>query len=488
MGQKMKETISDDQKRIKHYKKMTETPVGKLVTTLAIPTIISQLVTAVYNTADTFFVSHLALDAEGNYVFFRDGLGLTPVGTSAAGAVGIVFSVMAILQAIAFTIGQGGGAHMSKLLGEKRNEEANVMASSAFFTGILFGLVLLAFGLTFLSSVMRALGATKTILPYARDYGFFIFLAAPLTIASLIMNTMLRFEGKALFAMCGIATGGVLNLFLDPVFIYGFGMGTRGAAAATALSQSISFSILLSMYLRGKSNVRLNIRKVSGNAKLYLSIFKVGLPSLSRQGLASIATVALNVTAAGFGDAAVAAMSIANRCTFMVFSVNLGIGQGFQPVSSFNWGARRYDRVKGAVVFTAILSTATSSVLSAFGFVFARSIIGAFVSDPTVISIGSMALRAQCCVLPFTGVNTTCNMAHQTTLHSAKATFLALLRQGICFLPAILILPCLFGLDGVIYSQCVADGMTAFITVFFFASFLRELAVLENDRTIKPVE
>ncbi len=447
--------------RLQHYKKMTETPVQKLVCKMAVPTIISMLISSIYNMADTFFVSQL--------------------GTSAAGAVGVVFSIMAILQAIGFTIGQGGGAQVSKLLGQKKNAEAEEMASTSFFLGLFMGVMVSILGIVFLDPLMKLLGATSTILPYAKDYGRYIFLAAPFMVSSFIMNNILRFEGKAAFAMVGITAGGLLNIILDPIFIFAFNLGTAGAAIATAISQFISFCILLSVFLMGKSNVRFSIKKVARRKRVYVSLLKVGFPSLSRQGLASVASVALNVNAAAFGDAAVAAMSIANRITFFLFSALLGLGQGFQPVCGFNWGAKRYERVEKATKFTAIAGTLLITFFSISCFIFAPSIVSAFRRDDLeVIRIGTFALRAQCLVLPLMGISITTNMAYQATLHAGKATFLAMLRQGIAFLPCILLLPLIIGLDGVILAQSIADVVTFAISIVFFILFLRELNSLKR--------
>ncbi len=447
--------------RLAHYRKMTETPVQKLVCKMAVPTIISMLISSIYNMADTFFVSQL--------------------GTSAAGAVGVVFSIMAILQAIGFTIGQGGGAQVSKLLGQRKNEEAEEMASTSFFLGIFMGFLVCILGIVFLDPLMKLLGATETILPYARDYGRYIFLASPFMVSSFIMNNILRFEGKASFAMIGITAGGLLNIVLDPIFIFAFKLGTAGAALATAISQCISFCILLSIFLRGKSNVRFSIKKVSRRGGVYRSLLKVGLPSLSRQGLASVASVALNVNAAAFGDAAVAAMSIANRITFFFFSALLGLGQGFQPVCGFNWGAKKYDRVEKATKFTAIAGSVLITLFALICFAFAPSIVAAFRKDDLeVIRIGTLALRAQCLVLPLMGISITTNMAYQATLHAGKATFLAMLRQGIAFLPCILIMPMVIGLNGVIFAQSIADVITFVISIVFFILFIKELKSLRN--------
>lgn len=451
----------DEIERKEHYKMMTETPVPRLIWRLAIPTIISMLVSSIYNTADTFFVSQL--------------------GTSAAGAVGVVFSVMAIIQAIGFTIGMGAGNILSRQLGAKEDEEATITASTGFAFALVLSLLLSIFGIAFQKDLMRLLGATETILPYAEAYAEYIFLGCPVMCLSFVMNNYLRAEGKAMYGMIGITIGGVLNIFLDPIFIFTLGFGTAGAAMATALSQLISFCILLSFFLRGKSSVRISLMKVSRDIKLYLKIVLIGLPTLMRQGLASIASVALNVAAAAFGDAAVAAMSITGRIMMFAFSAMLGFGQGFQPVSSFNYGAKRFDRVRLATKYTAFVGTILMLCVSALCIILAPSIMKAFRKDDLeVIAIGVYALRAQALLLPLTGIVTATNMGLQSTGNAVPATVLAMARQGIFFIPLILILPGFAGLKGVALSQPISDGLTFIIALFFFASFLRMLKKKEN--------
>ena len=451
----------DEIERKEHYKMMTETPVPRLIWRLAIPTIISMLVSSIYNTADTFFVSQL--------------------GTSAAGAVGVVFSVMAIIQAIGFTIGMGAGNILSRQLGAKEDEEATITASTGFAFALVLSLLLSIFGIAFQKDLMRLLGATETILPYAEAYAEYIFLGCPVMCLSFVMNNYLRAEGKAMYGMIGITIGGVLNIFLDPIFIFTLGFGTAGAAMATALSQLISFCILLSFFLRGKSSVRISLMKVSRDIKLYLKIVLIGLPTLMRQGLASIASVALNVAAAAFGDAAVASLSITGRIMMFAFSAMLGFGQGFQPVSSFNYGAKRFDRVRLATKYTAFVGTILMLCVSALCIILAPAIMKAFRKDDLeVIAIGVYALRAQALLLPLTGIVTATNMGLQSTGNAVPATVLAMARQGIFFIPLILILPGFAGLKGVALSQPISDGLTFIIALFFFASFLRMLKKKEN--------
>lgn len=308
------------------FRKMTETPIPKLILSLAAPTILSMLITSIYNLADTFFVGQIS--------------------TSASGAVGIVSSLMAILQALGFMLGHGSGSIISRSLGSQNTDAATRFASTSFFTALVFGGIITAAGLLTLPDFMMLLGSTETILPHACAYARYILLAAPIMMSSLVMNNILRYEGKASFAMIGLVTGGLLNIALDPLFIFGLGMGTAGAGLATALSQTISFCILLSMFLRGKTVSQFRITAVTHSPAEFGTILMTGMPSFGRQGLNSIGGMLLNIAARGYGDAAVAGMSIVSRIFMFIISVAIGTGQGFQPVAGFNYGAKKYHRVR----------------------------------------------------------------------------------------------------------------------------------------------
>lgn len=438
------------------FQRMTQTPVGKLIATLSIPTIISMLVTSVYNMADTFFVSKL--------------------GTSASGAVGIVFSLMAIIQALGFTFGMGSGSWISRLLGAKDEEKSKEVAASAFYTTILLGLLLTIFGEWKLDDLMRVLGASETILPFAREYAGFILLAAPIMASSFVLNNILRSEGHAKFAMIGITTGGLLNIILDPVFIFTFNMGIRGAAAATALSQLISFLILLSYFVMGKTTTRLGIHRISKSPKTYLQIVKNGLPSFSRQGLASIASILLNKQATIYGDAAVAAMAIVSKIFMMIFSVMIGFGQGYQPVAGFNYGAGKMKRVKQAIKFTLSVGIIGMGTAAVALFAAAPWLMGLFISDdPAVLEIGTVALRAQAISMPLIPIGTVANMTFQSVGKAWRATIMSAMRQGIFFIPLIFVLPAIFGLWGVAATQAAADVLTAFACAPFLFSFYKNI-------------
>ncbi len=434
---------------------MTSQPIRPLILRLAAPTIVSMLVTSLYNMADTFFVGK--------------------IGTSATAAVGVVFSLMAVIQALGFTFGHGSGNYISRKLGAKDNESAEAMASTGFFSALAAGFIVMALGLIFLDPLVQLLGATPTILPYARDYTRLILLGSPFMISSLVLNNQLRFQGSASYAMVGITSGAVLNVALDPLFIFVFDMGVAGAALATSLSQIVGFCLLLAGTHRG-SNIPIRLRAFRPAFARYREILRGGLPSLCRQGLGSVATIALNLAAGPYGDAAIAAMSIVSRVMQFAMSAVLGFGQGFQPVCGFNYGAKLYGRVREAFFFCLRISFVILLALSALGFAFAPRVIEIFrKADPVVVQIGAAALRCQCVLFPFVSYITMTNMMLQTIGQSLKASVLAAARQGLFFLPVILILPRVLGMTGLLISQPVADLCTLLLALPLGYTTLREM-------------
>ena len=437
------------------YNKMVNTPVSKLIVGLAIPTVIAMLVTSIYNMADTFFVSH--------------------INTQASAAVGIVFPVMSIIQACGFTLGMGGGSLVSVRLGQKRNDEANYIASTAFFTALGIGALITILGTIFSNQFLTLIGASETILPYAHDYARYIFWGAPIMCASFVLNNVLRSEGKAFFSMIALTSGGLINIALDPLFIYGMRLGISGAAIATLVSQSISFLILLSWFLRGKAVCRMNIKFFRPTGAVLGKTVWTGIPSLARQGLSSVATILLNTAAIKYGDAAVAAMAICGKIVWFVGSIMIGIGQGFTPVSGYNFGAKRFDRVKSAYFFMlksgAVIMTSFAIVI----FIFAKQILASFINDSEAVQIGVTVLRWQISFLPFLPLIVGTNMLMQSTRHIKAATFLSMNRNGIYFIPAVLILPNVLGLFGVEITQLVADILSAVTAVPYMILFFRKL-------------
>ena len=457
--------MSAEDRTAQQFRKMTETPIPKLILSLAAPTILSMLITSIYNLADTFFVGQIS--------------------TSASGAVGVVSSLMAIIQALGFMLGHGSGTIISRRLGSQDTHAATRFASTSFFTALTFGLILAAVGLTTLPHFMMLLGSTETILPHACAYARPILIAAPLMMSSLVMNNILRYEGKASFAMIGLVTGGVLNMVLDPVFIFGFGLGTAGAGIATALSQSISFCILLSMFLRGKTVSQFQLSAVTRSPAEFGTILMTGLPSFGRQGLNSIGGMLLNIAARSYGDAAVAGMSIVSRIFMFIISVAIGTGQGFQPVAGFNYGARKYRRVEKACVFTMCASFCFLSVIVAACWFNAEALIKLFRDDPEVTAIALPAFRYQCFACFLQPVIVAGNMLFQSIGKSGRATFLACCRQGVFFIPLILTLPRMFGLLGIEICQPIADVLTFVVTVPFLFPFLHQLVKMEEAETAK---
>ncbi len=447
----MRTTISPEAE----YRRMTEESVSKLVITLSLPTVLSQMITSIYNMADTFFVTRL--------------------GDSAVGAVSIVFALQSIIQAVGFGLAMGAGSLVSRRLGTKDNDGAAKYASCAFFSALFFGLCLTLGGFINLKGLLRLFGSTETILPYATRYAAIILLGAPVMCSSFVLNNILRAEGKATFSMLGLMAGGVLNMILDPIFIFGFQMGVAGAALATVLSQCVSFCILLSFYLTGKSIVKLSIRRISRRAGDYGLIVKTGLPTVFRQGLGSLSTTLLNVQVKLYGDAAIAAVGIANKVYMLLRSFVLGIGHGFQPVAGYNYGAGKPDRVKKAFWVATALGTTVSVLASMVLLFFARPIVGLFQPETAeTVRISARMLTIISFALPFLGYSTYVNQLYQSLGFVKGATVLASCRQGIFFVPLIFLLPHFLGLDGILATQPLSDVCTFLISVPFNIYFLRK--------------
>ena len=443
------------QKQEQKYIKMTTTPVEKLICSLAGPTIVSMLVTSFYNMADTFFVGK--------------------IGTSATGAVGIVFSVMAIIQAFGFFFGHGSGNYVSRKLGEKDFEEASRMAATGFVSAFLAGLVIMIVGLIFLEPLCYLLGATPTILPHAKSYLRIILIGAPYMTAALVLNNQLRFQGSAFYGMIGITSGAVLNIVLDPLFIYVFHMGVAGAALATIISQFVSFLLLLRGTGTG-GNVHIDLRKFSPSIQRYKIIINGGSPSLCRQGLSSVSTACMNLMARPYGDAAIAAMSIVMRITNFAASIMTGFGQGFQPVCGFNYGARKFRRVQKGFWFCVRLSTVFLLGMSVLGWFGASGLVALFQrEDREVIAFGTRALRFQCISFPLLGWITMCNMMMQTIGKGVRASIMAMSRQGLFFIPLVIVLSSRIGFLGVQMSQPISDVLSFLVAIILQASVLREM-------------
>ena len=437
------------------YRAMTETPVKRLILTLSVPTIISNLISTLYNAADTFFVGQIS--------------------TSASAAVGVALSLQAVIQAIGFFFGQGSGNNMSRQLGAHKEKKAEELASTGFFSSLLFSTAVTVLGLILLRPMSIFLGSSETILPYAMDYMFWILIASPFMASSLVLNNQLRFEGNSFYSMIGLTTGGILNLFLDPLFIFVFDMGISGAALATAISQLVSFLILFILSQR-IGTVKIRLRSFKPELKMLKMITNGGLPSLCRQSVTSVAMICLNNAALPFGDAAIAAMAIVNKIGNFTNSVLLGVGQGFQPVCGYNYGAKLYKRVKDGFWFCVKMMSVVLLILAVIEYIWASPIVGFFrKGDLEVIEIGDTALRLRCFTLVLSSWITISNMLLQTTGKMWRASILGFARQGIVLIPIVWILPPLIGIWGIQIAQPLADLVTFAMSVPMTMSVIRKM-------------
>lgn len=451
---------NENQQNNEKYRLMTTQPVERLICKFAVPTIISMLITAAYNLADTFFIGKIS--------------------TQTTGAVGIVFSFMTVLQAIGFYFGHGSGNYISRALGAKKYDDAEKMASTGFFASVFVGVIITALGLIFMNPVLQLLGSTDTILPYAKSYFTYILLAAPFILGSFVLNNHLRFEGNAVYGMLGILSGAALNIILDPILIFVCDLGIAGAAIATGFSQMVGFFILL--VICNRKGLKIKIRNCRFNKESIAEINAGGLPSLFRQGLSSVSNICLNFAAGAYGDSAIAAFSVVGRISFIAFAVIIGFGQGFQPVCGFNYGAKKYDRVKKSYSFCVKVSTAVLCVFAVLGFIFSGELVRLFrADDALLVEIGSLALRLQCIAMPLAGFITMSNMYLQNIRSTLRATVLAAARQGLVFIPVMFILSGIFGLVGLQCAQLVSDAITFILAVPLTLPVLRKMTSGENN-------
>ena len=437
-----------------NYTFLTQAPVHKVVFTMAIPTIISMLSTSMYNLADTYFVGS--------------------INTQSVAAVGVSFAMMAVIQAVGFFYGHGAGNYISRKLGAKEEENARKMAATGFVLSFLTGLVIAILGQLFLTPLCLILGSTPTILPYTERYLGIILLGAPFMTTSLTLNNMMRFQGNTMYAMKGIMSGVLLNLILAPLLILYFELGITGAAIATLISQCFGCAILFWMTHKGQ-NIRIHLRNFTPNRAFAKEIIFGGTPSLSRQGLGSIATLVLNVAAGAYGDAAIAGMSIVTRISFFTYAVVIGLGQGFQPLCGFCYGARLYARVKEAFYYCIKCGTIFLAICAVIGFIFSEPIIELFRDDAKVIEVGSMALKWQVISFPLVATIVLTNMLMQTIRKPIRANIVAAARSGLFFIPLIFILPHFFGLLGVEMCQAWADVCSFTVAIPIVWSAFRDM-------------
>lgn len=437
------------------YEKMTTQPVGRLVCEMAVPSMVCMLATGFYNVVDTFFVGK--------------------IDTQSTAALGIVFVYMTLLQAISFFLGQGSGIFISNALGARKFKEAEAMAATGFFSAIILTTLMALCGFLFMDPLLRFFGSTETILPVARPYFGYILLCTPFMSGVFVMNNQMRLQGNATLSMIGILSGVVLNIALDPLFIFGFKMGVAGAGLATAISQFISFWIMFAIIGRN-GGIHIRLRLFKPTLEQFREIVAGGLPSLVRQSLISVVSLCVNNLAAGYGDAAVAAFSVVNRVMALVMAALLGFGQGFQPVCGFNYGAGLYTRVRKAFNFSVMVATAYCVVISLLGILFATGIITLFrAEDADVIDIGAQVLRYQCYTFPLVGFVVIANMYLQNIRKTVSATLVAIGRHGLFFIPLLYWGTWLFGMFGMIIAQPIADVFSIAMAAILCGRALRKM-------------
>ena len=463
--------------RADKFTRMTTQPVKKLVLRLAGPTIASMLISSLYNMADTFFVGR--------------------IGTFATAGVGLIFPLMTVMQAFGFFFGQGSGNYVSRALGANRIEDAERMAATGFFCALGMGALIFGLGQVFSTPVLRVLGAdpgrvAQETVDHARAYYTTLLFGAPFVLSSCVLNNQMRFQGNAFFSMIGLVSGAVLNIGLDPLFIFVFKMGVMGAAAATVVSQAFSFCVLYLGTLRSDT-LKIKVKNLTPNGHYLKNILAGGLPSLLRQGFGSVATLCLNAAAAAAvplsqADAAIAAFSVVSRVMFFVFSALLGFGQGFQPVCGYNWGARKFDRVREAYLFCIKIGVTFLLLISTCTFLFAGPIVSLFRDDAEVIRMGTVAMRCQSCSLPLMAVVAMSNMLFQTTGKAVRATILAIARQGMVFIPCVLLLPRVIdpAIWGVYLAQPIADVITFLTAVPMAVHILKRFRLALQDPDFTP--
>lgn len=427
------------------YLRMTTEPVPRLILEMAVPTILSMLVTNLYNLADTFFIGQ--------------------TNTQSTAALGVVFPFMSLIQAVSFFFGHGSGNYISRQLGARQSGNATTMAVSGLVYSMAVIAVAAILGLLFCDPVLMAMGSTGTILPYARPYFIYILLGAPFISGSFVLNNQMRLQGNASLAMVGILSGALLNIVLDPVFIFGLGMGVSGAGLATFISQAVCFGIMLKMsFLSG--GVGIHLKEFRLSSSILKEITAGGLPSLFRQGLMAVSTMCLNLCASLYGDSSVAAFSIVGRVVGFALAIIIGFGQGFQPVCGFNFGAQAFGRVREGFRFSTLSGLVYCLAIAVLGLVFAPQIIGIFrADDAEVIRVGTLALRWQCATFPALAPVIMTNMFLQTTRQTVPAVIVALARQGLFLIPAVLVGTFFYGLDGLILAQSVSDVCSLVLVV-----------------------
>lgn len=450
--------ISNEKKQI-----MLEEKISTLIPKMAVPTIVAQLITTIYNLVDTYFVSTL--------------------GTSATAAVGVNSSLERTITIIGSLIGAGACSYISRLLGAEKKDSANRVLSTSILTGLGLGVIFMVICRSIIGRLVYALGATPECADFSVQYATYVLYAAPFMIGSFILNMCLRSEGSAMYSMIGIGFGGVLNCFLDPLFIYKFGLGVAGASMATAISKFVSFLILLWPYIKKSTSVEISIRHFKYVWEDIREVIAIGSSSFFRSAFAVVAAVSINRVAGSFSTAALAALSVANRVMEFPFAIILGFGQGYQPVVGFNWGAKAWKRVKESFSFSCMVSLVGAVVIGGLIAVFATPIVHAFnrEADTEVLRLGLLCIRLQCLALPIHALSSIINMFYAGIGQAKNALIINLARQGYCFFPALFVAPLLMGINGVAATQAIADMLSILVVIPLGLKALRMISEKERS-------
>jgi len=448
---------------------MLEDSVIKVIPIVAIPTIISMLIDSIYNITDTYFVSWL--------------------GITATAAVGVNSSLMHLLRSIAMGFGMGAASYISRLLGAKRDEEANRVGTTALITGIITLMFISIIGYIFMQPLVRVLGATETVAPYSMDYARWILFSSPFTAGSVILSQLLRSEGSTKYSMLGMVSGCIVNIFLDPVFISVLGLEVAGAAIATGISKITSFFVLLIPFLKKKSMLELKPCFFTPKKEVYLEIAKMGIPTFLRSSMLAISGIVVNNVAGTFSDSALAAVTVAGKATRLVGSGIIGLSQGFEPVAGYNWGAKNYARVRKAFWVCTVMGAAASIVLGVVLAVFAKRFVGIFASsdDLEILQIGSFMIITQCITMAFHTWGAISNSFFQALGRAVGAAILGLSRQMLCLVPCVLILSNVFGVYGLASAQAAADILTFIAALLMTIGLFRKIKHIEYENNMLKI-
>lgn len=436
-------------------------PIPKALLALGLPTMTGMLINALYNLVDTCFVGRL--------------------GTAPKGAVTVAFPLGQVITGLGLLFGNGAAAYLSRLLGRGDKETANKVASTAVYSSVMLGTVVILCSILFLKPILRKLGAIESVMPYAIPYAGIYITFSIFNVFNVTMNNIVSSEGAAKTAMCALMAGAFLNVILDPFFIYALHLGVTGAAIATAISQMVSTLVYLCYILRKKSVFRFRIKECCFSRDILSEILKIGIPTLLFQLLTSLSISMINNAAKEYGGSALAAMGPLSKIMSMGSLIVFGFLKGFQPIAGFSYGAKRFDRLREAIKTSVLWSTLFCVIFGLTAAIFSAQIMTLFTKDDLeMIRIGSAALRANGLSFLLFGFYTVYSFLFLVMGKAAKGCILGACRQGICFVPVILLLPKICGLSGILYAQPIADVLSAIVTAFMAVPFHKELAV--NNR------